>query len=69
MAKDRVEVKTKKRVVLRLTEYEARALQAFYDTASRMASERLPDGQRLLDGERQGIVDEIFHDLTFVLRH
>jgi hypothetical protein len=68
VARERLTVKVKKTFHLRLDETEARALQAFYDMASRMAGERLPDGQSLLDGERQGIVNEIFHDLELELR-
>jgi hypothetical protein len=68
MRKERVEVKVKKKITLRLTEQEALALQAFYDMSSRMVRERLPDGDKLLDSVRQQTVDELFNDLETKLR-
>jgi hypothetical protein len=68
MQKERVEVKVKKKIKLRLTEGEALALQTFYDMASRMASERLPTGTTLIDSYRQQTVDEIFADLESALK-
>lgn len=50
--------------IKRITKAEAIALQAFYDKAKQLASEVLPDGQELIDGDRMALVDEIFADLT-----